>query len=108
VKIGYCYACKREVAMVEPDEWAPIGRLFRRCRQDVADHMERHGVRFEQVPLDALFEPVTQAWMELTGEAVDPQHIPAHRLPTLGGTCPSCRAAVRPGEVHCGLCGASL
>ena len=108
MKIGYCYGCKREVAMVDEAEWAPIGRLFRRCREDVAQHMERHGVRFEQVPLDALFEPVRQAWLELTGEDVDPQHIPAHRAPNLGRTCRNCRAASRPGATHCSLCGAAL
>lgn len=105
MRIGYCYTCKREVAMVEDHEWQPIARLYRRCREDVAVHMQRHGVRFEQCPVDALFAPVTEAWLDLTGEQVDPLHIPAHRAPTLGPTCPRCRAAVSPAASSCPLCG---
>ena len=105
MQIGYCYTCKREVALLDDSEWQPIARLYRQCREQIASHMERHGVRFEQCPVGALFAPVTQAWLDLTGERVDPQHIPAHRAPTLGHACPHCRGALRPGATACGLCG---
>jgi len=91
--------------MVEDHEWEAIERLYRQCREDVGRHMKQHGVRFEQVPVDALFEPVRRAWIELTGEDIDPQHIPAHRAPSLGPTCRNCRAALNPGTEVCRLCG---
>ena len=92
--------------MLEEHEWRPIAALFRQCRRDVRDHIERFGVRMEQVPVDALFEPVREAYFALTGERCDHEHIPAHRVPTLGASCPACRAPVPPGTIQCGLCGA--
>jgi hypothetical protein len=102
----WCWRCKREVPMLDEEEYAVIARLFNASTSSVKDFRRAHGTSLKDTPLQELYKPVCAEYERMTGvKESDHDEILKHRISLYGPPCKQCHKPLRtPKAKLCGAC----
>lgn len=111
MRVLWCWRCCQEVAMLDEDEYRVLHQVYGECIRSASQRRNEHFARTgERLTIHDLFEPVRQAYTDMTSVA-DCHHntIMHHRIALYGPPCSVCGKPLRtPQAQFCAACGAAL
>src|SRR6478736_8412973 len=102
----WCWRCGVEVPMLDEIEFAEVSTLYANAMRSRKVPKIDHAQDSQEV-IHALFQPVRDAYLPLTGFAEDNHNaVMHHRLSLYGPPCAACSRPLRtPRARHCAACG---
>ncbi len=105
----FCWRCKKEVPMLEPQEWERVSPLLSEATQQVKRYREAHGASIEEARCATNFgHEALGLYHEITGyKETNADALWHHQLNQFGPPCASCGKPLRtPHAKLCAECGA--
>ena len=93
--------------MLDEEEFAVVSRLASESMQGIKNFRTQHRVSLSESPIDEIFRPVREAYLDITGMD-EPNHnaIMHHRISLYGPDCERCGKPLRtPRASFCAACG---
>jgi len=102
----WCWRCKRDVPMLDEDEFAEIARLHKESTLATKEYRRLRQTSLAETPLHELFAPVCDLYERITGvRESDHDEILKHRISLYGPPCKRCHKPLRtPKASICGAC----
>ena len=110
MKIMWCWRCKKEMPMLDEEEYKGISDIYHQCIRSVKKYRQETGATLSESPLDKLYEPVRIEYEKITGMVNCPHNaIMHHRVSIYGEPCSLCGKPLRtPRAKMCASCGAKV
>ena len=107
MKMLWCWRCRRDVPMLDEDEFAVVSDVYRQSTKAAKEFRKDTGASLEEMKLQNFFEPVCETYEQLTGERLDDaDHILKHCIAKYGPPCANCGRVLRTPEASkCFECG---
>ena len=102
----WCWRCKRNLSMLDENEFAEISKTYAECMKGAKEFRERFGVPLKNANVQARFKPVCDRFEQMTGmKETNANAIMHHRLALYGPPCEKCHRPLRSPEAKlCGSC----
>lgn len=102
----WCWRCKREMPMLDEDEYGEILNLYGDCARATKEFGQRWNVPLEEANLEERFRPLRQRYEEITAyRETNHNAIMHHQLSLYGPPCKRCGRPLRtPKAKLCGAC----
>ena len=110
MKEMFCWRCKRNVPMLDEQEFAAVDQVNRNCIEAVKQYRREHRMSLAETPTDELYRPVHEIYERLTGATgFSIGEILTHRIALYGRPCPNCDKPLRtPKARKCYECGTNV
>jgi hypothetical protein len=107
MRVQYCFRCRRELPMLDEQEYAHFWELYRQCSAPLGAYVMEHGRSPGTEAIAEMFRPMLDEFERLTGRRdVEPKAIINHRLADYGPPCRQCGRPLRtPRASKCMECG---
>ena len=105
----YCFRCKRDVPMLDEDEYGQIEPHLSNAIKQIKQYRQEHDVTLAEARRDGYGREALNAYAEMTGyQETDPDRLWHHRLSLFGPPCETCGKPLRtPRAKFCAECGAA-
>ncbi len=107
MKVMWCWRCKMDVPMLDEAEFAIVSNLYSQGIRATKEFRERHSIPLSGAPIEELFRPVREAYVQMTGMVESNENaIMHHRISIYGSPCGRCGKPFRtPRASFCAACG---
>ncbi len=104
----WCWRCRREVPMLDEEEYAVAYELYLDCAKAIREFRQTWGLPLKASFFNDQFKPVTVWYERLTGmEDCHYNAVMHHRLALYGPPCKSCGKPLRTSRARfCASCSA--
>lgn len=109
-KVTYCWRLKREVPMLDDEEWKILSPHLTEALQEIKQHRQKHGSTIEEARAAGAGRAALDCYFQLTGyRETNPDNLWRYRRSDYGPTCTRCGKPLRkPAAKHCAECGAEF
>jgi hypothetical protein len=107
MKVMWCWRCRRDVPMLDEDEFASVAALYRESTSGIKGYRQEHGSGLKAtLDLNDWYEPVRREYEAMTGMADCHENaIMHHRISLYGPPCHACGKPLRtPRAKLCAAC----
>ena len=107
-KLTYCWRVKKEVPMLDDNEWQILSPYLTESLQEIKRHRETYGTTIEQARATGFVRAALDCYFQLTGyRETNPDNLWRYKASDYGPACEACGKPLRTTSAKlCVECGA--